>query len=161
MKTSLILPYIFEGPSVHEMSDLWNLHSRIRTIHCHHWNWVPDIRYWLWRHSNFESNTDDMAQHSSPHCNMWALMSMASVPYTLIPHQGTFFVQGFYAYRISVLGKSKKVAAAIIIVSCRKSFFCIQNLNSIKIFFARYKALFHSTWWRDSGWGLWKAEEIL
>ena len=50
----------------------------------------------------------------------------------LISYQGTFFVQGFDAHQISVLAKSKKVAGVIITVSRRKSFYCIQNLNTIK-----------------------------
>ena len=34
---------------------------------------------------------------------------------TLICHQDTFFVQGFYAHRISILARSKKIAAVIIV----------------------------------------------
>ena len=36
-------------------------------------------------------------------------------------HEDTFFVQGFYAHRISVLAQSKKVAGAILIVSSRNN----------------------------------------
>ena len=59
-------------------------------------------------------------------------MPGAPVADVLISHQGTLFVQGFYAYKISILGKSKKVAGAIITVSRRKGFFLIQNLNTSK-----------------------------
>jgi len=50
----------------------------------------------------------------------------------LISYQGTFFVQGFYAHRISVFAKSKKLAGAIITVSHRNIFFRLQNLNAIE-----------------------------
>jgi hypothetical protein len=55
----------------------------------------------------------------------------------LIPYQGTLFVQGFYAHRISVFAKSKKVAGAVITVSCRKIFFCFhkKDLRCTKLSF--------------------------
>jgi len=74
----------------------------------------------------------------------------------LISHQGPFFVQGFYAHRIHILAQSKKVAGVIIAVSFRKRI----RSEHCKIF-ARYTALFHSTWRWDSNWGWYGAEEIL
>ena len=46
---------------------------------------------------------------------------MAWVANILISHRDTFIVQGFYAHKISILAESKKVAAAIMVVSRKGS----------------------------------------
>lgn len=50
-------------------------------------------------------------------------------------NQDPFFVQGYYAHRISILAQSKKVAVAIVAVSLRKDYACIlEDLNVVEIF---------------------------
>jgi hypothetical protein len=44
-------------------------------------------------------------------------MDRAYVADVLISYPDTFFVQGFYAYRISILAQTKRVAGAIVAVS--------------------------------------------
>ena len=141
------------------MSSIWNLLAGIRTIRSYYQNWIPDIRYDVWRCSSLRSSRDDLVERSSLHFHRWDLLYMAWVANILISHRDTFIVQGFYAHKISILAESKKVAAAIMVVS-RKKFYCIQDLNTVKNT-SPYTAFLHSTWRRDSGWRLRRAEEIL
>ena len=95
-----------------------------------------------------------MGEHPNPQCNRWAVSHRTMSGWRLISHQATFSAQGFYAHRIHILARSKKVAGVIIAVRSLlhlKSEYC-KN-------FARYIALFHSTWRWDSSWGWCRDEE--
>ena len=61
----------------------------------------------------------DMAWLSTPILTAICELSRlkTSLVDVLTSHQGTLFVQGFYAHRISLLAKSKKIAGVIITVS--------------------------------------------
>ncbi|KIM49792.1 hypothetical protein M413DRAFT_59942, partial [Hebeloma cylindrosporum] len=69
----------------------------------------------------------------------------------------TSIVQVFYAHRISVLARSKKLPGVIIAVSGR-NICTLSQIHSKNV--ASCTALLHSTLWRDSGWGQSAAAEI-
>ena len=99
------------------MFSIWNLLSRTCTIRTHRQNRVPDIWYDVRRCSSLRPSRDGMAECANPYFNRWDHLHRTWVADVLIFHRDTFIVQVFYAHKISILGKSKKVAGAIIFVS--------------------------------------------
>ena len=61
-----------------------------------------------------------MVERSSLHFHRWDLLDRTWVADNLIFYRDTFIVQGFYAQKISILAESKKVAGAIMFVSCKR-----------------------------------------
>ena len=98
-----------------------------------------------------------MVECSNPHRDRWALLRRAWAADVLTSHQATSIVQGFYAHRISVLARSKKLLGVIIVVSGQNSSIVSQASEHV----APYTALLHSTWRWDSGRGPSAADEIL
>ena len=116
MKTSPVLPYISEGPGAHQMSCLRYLFPSICTIRSRHRQWVSDICYWLRRCSSLGSSKNGMAQHSNPHCNMWALISRAPTADVLIFYPRYILRSGILCISNQCFGKVEE--------SSRSNYYC-------------------------------------
>ena len=136
------------------MPSLRDILPPIHTMGSYYQNQLQDICHQLWKCWRSWSSRYTVVERSNPHCYWYMLFGHLLTFWQF--HKGTVFIQGCYAFQISILAQSKKIAAAIVAVSHLK------NPRSERCWkFAWYTALFHSIWQWDHDWSLCKAEEKL